>query len=305
MVEVTVKTLDSQNYKFEVDNNWTVKQFKEHIQSTVNVPSGEQRLIFCGRVLQDDVDLNEYKCNGKVIHLVRRPPPSEQTYTGSSTESANNNSANPEGTMGSIRIIGENGVFFNTSTLLPDANLSQVLGHLSSTLQRAFGESVMSIPVGSSIGVTISPQFGSPLLSTNPIRPTFNYTSNTQDAAQPINLEGQPQSQPQTDTTPQPRPETQSTTNSTQTSNNPFALFSSLLQATVPVSTVVTSQVHSTASTSSSIPNPNQTLNNPPQSSTSGRRYGHAEIVHFLESRHPEWIPVIEADIKTMEQQNR
>ena len=85
MLKITVKTLDSRNYQFEADDDWTVSRFKEHIQDTVNVPSNEQRLIFCGRVLQNDKKLTEYDCDGKVIHLVRRPPPSLDTPQASAT----------------------------------------------------------------------------------------------------------------------------------------------------------------------------------------------------------------------------
>ncbi|KAI2652729.1 Large proline-rich protein BAG6 [Labeo rohita] len=61
-IEVTVKTLDSQSRTFTVRGEWTVKQFKEHIASTVEIPVDKQRLIY------QDVD-------GKVIHLVERAPP--------------------------------------------------------------------------------------------------------------------------------------------------------------------------------------------------------------------------------------
>ncbi|KAL9989019.1 hypothetical protein ACROYT_G003526 [Oculina patagonica] len=96
MMQISVKTLDSQTKVFEVSEECTVKEFKEQIASDVNIPPDKQRLIFKGKVLQDEKKLSEYGADGCVIHLVERKP----TVPGASSQDGANGSSSSSSAPG-------------------------------------------------------------------------------------------------------------------------------------------------------------------------------------------------------------
>ncbi|KAH9503308.1 hypothetical protein Btru_072699 [Bulinus truncatus] len=76
-----------------------VRQFKDKISGSIGISADAQRLIFQGKVMQDEKILKDYDIHGKVIHLVQRAPPA--TITGSShtntASSSSSTASNPPG----------------------------------------------------------------------------------------------------------------------------------------------------------------------------------------------------------------
>ncbi|WCJ44324.1 Ubiquitin-like superfamily protein [Euphorbia peplus] len=99
IVELNVKTIDSQRYTFKVDRNMPVSAFKERIASEVGVPVGHQRLIFRGKVLKDEHLLSEYQVdNGHTLHMVvRQPQSTAETSSGDANANNANRGNNPNG----------------------------------------------------------------------------------------------------------------------------------------------------------------------------------------------------------------
>lgn len=91
MFEVIVKTLNGQDSTIIVeDESMTVEDFKKEIESILDIAPDRQRLIFQGRVLQDDQTLTACGVQGKAVHLVERAPPSRVQNPPTTTASDSN-----------------------------------------------------------------------------------------------------------------------------------------------------------------------------------------------------------------------
>ncbi|KAH9693680.1 ubiquitin-like domain-containing protein [Citrus sinensis] len=145
IVEINVKTLESQVYSFQVDKNIPVTLFKEKIANDIGVPVGQQRLIFRGKVLKDEHLLSEYHVeNGHTLHLVIRQPAQSQPSSDASSGETNRNNVTggseananaPRGRMGQVShsvLLGTFNVGDQGEGIAPD--LTRVIGALINSL---------------------------------------------------------------------------------------------------------------------------------------------------------------------------
>ncbi|XP_061744503.1 UV excision repair protein RAD23 homolog B-like [Nerophis ophidion] len=78
MLTVTLRTLQQQTFKIHIDSELTVKALKERIEEDRGkdaFPTAGQKLIYAGKILNDDTALKEYNISDKnfVVVMVTKP----------------------------------------------------------------------------------------------------------------------------------------------------------------------------------------------------------------------------------------
>uniref|UniRef100_A0A672MHZ1 UV excision repair protein RAD23 homolog B-like n=1 Tax=Sinocyclocheilus grahami TaxID=75366 RepID=A0A672MHZ1_SINGR len=94
-MQITLKTLQQQTFKIDIDAEETVKALKEKIENEKgkdNFPVAGQKLIYAGKILNDDAALKEYKIDEKnfVVIMVAKPkaPPASVPSSAATAASA-------------------------------------------------------------------------------------------------------------------------------------------------------------------------------------------------------------------------
>uniref|UniRef100_A0A8C6CWV2 UV excision repair protein RAD23 n=1 Tax=Moschus moschiferus TaxID=68415 RepID=A0A8C6CWV2_MOSMO len=93
---VTLKTLQQQTFKIDIDPDETVRALKEKIESEKGkdaFPVAGQKLIYAGKILNDDTALKEYKIDEKNFVVVMVTKPKAVTTPAPATTQQSNSAA--------------------------------------------------------------------------------------------------------------------------------------------------------------------------------------------------------------------
>jgi hypothetical protein len=72
--DISVKTINNETFAYSILPSTIVIELKRLLSESTTIDIIRQRLIFRGRVLQDDLPLSDYNINsGHVLHMVARP----------------------------------------------------------------------------------------------------------------------------------------------------------------------------------------------------------------------------------------
>ena len=70
-IEIKVISMDEKNFIIKIKKNATIKEFKEKLETVSNVPSDKQRLIYRGKLLNNNEKISYYEIsNLDAVHLI-------------------------------------------------------------------------------------------------------------------------------------------------------------------------------------------------------------------------------------------
>ncbi|KAI9025831.1 putative NEDD8 [Phycomyces nitens] len=68
---IKVKTLTGKEIEIDIEPNDKISRIKERVEEKEGIPPQQQRLIYTGKQMTDDVTAKEYQIvGGSVLHLV-------------------------------------------------------------------------------------------------------------------------------------------------------------------------------------------------------------------------------------------
>ncbi|KAG7263331.1 hypothetical protein CRUP_036654 [Coryphaenoides rupestris] len=99
-MQITLKTLQQQTIQIEIDPDETVKALKEKIETERgkdNFPVSGQKLIYAGKILQDDTPIKDYKIDEKnfVVVMVSKAKPAAAAAASATTSPPSSEAPKP------------------------------------------------------------------------------------------------------------------------------------------------------------------------------------------------------------------
>lgn len=99
-IELTIKCSNADKATVKIAISATVLELKEKIAIELNIPSGQQRLIYKGKVLKDDLTLDTYAVeDGHTVHMVKGVAPPGSASSTPSNASSTTTTTPPAGTL--------------------------------------------------------------------------------------------------------------------------------------------------------------------------------------------------------------
>ncbi|KAJ3708258.1 hypothetical protein LUZ61_011963 [Rhynchospora tenuis] len=142
--EINVKTLENEVHKVEVTKDMLVAALKEKIVNITGVPVEQQRLIFRGRVLNDEQPLSEYHVKGgHTLHMVARRLTDGQSPPGSTSADGNRNASNDPSANGQQNRPGQ-----GPRNVIFGVNITETGEEMTDQIVRGIGEMLRSLSSG-------------------------------------------------------------------------------------------------------------------------------------------------------------